>query len=131
MRQLMSLVLALAFVSPLALADDKDGPDEATLTKAFKDADVIFTAKVGKVDAQGMTNSIPASIFGKVTFKDVKALYGDAPETPTFSYSYREGSKQVVLSATDTVVVAVRQKAVTVVMPATEANLALATKARK
>jgi hypothetical protein len=109
----------------LAWSDDKDA-EQAALAKAFKDADLVFTAKVGKIDELGSTNSIPPSVFGKVTFKDVKALRGEAPESPTFNYSRREGSKQIVLESKDTVVVAIRQKGVTVVVPATEANLALA-----
>src|SRR4051812_15412845 len=79
------LLLFAAFVAAfswplLAPADppkDKGDKAEADLVKALKDADAVFTAKVGKVEPLGQTNSIPASVFGKVSFKDPKALRGE------------------------------------------------------
>jgi hypothetical protein len=132
MRAMTSLVVAVTVLTPLAGGKEKEGPDQASLAKAFREADAVFTAKVKEVNPQGMTNSIPATVFGTVTFKDVKPVRGAAPEGLTFSYSYREGaSKHLNLAATVPVVVATRQKAVTVIVPATEANLALAAKGAK
>jgi hypothetical protein len=74
----------------------------------------------------GRTNSIPPSIFGNVTFKDVQALRGKPPEPATFSYSHKEGTtKHLDLKSEGLMVVAVKGQAVTAVVPATEANLAL------
>jgi hypothetical protein len=132
MKHCPILVAALAFPL-LALADppkDKAEKAEADVVKALKDADAVFTARVGKVEPQGQTNSIPASIFGKVSFKDPKALRGDLPKAATFSYSYREGMTELMdLEAKGDVIVAVKKEGVTVVVAATEANLALAKKA--
>jgi len=105
---------------------DKDGTD-AALVKALKDADVLFTGKIGKVSPLAQTNSIPPSTFGKVTFKDTKILRGVLPDGATFTYSYKEGTtKNLDLRTDGQVLVAVKQKGVAVVVPATEANLALA-----
>ena len=108
---------------------DKDTPD-ADLTKAFKDAEVVFTGKLSKVQPRARTNSIPPSILGNVTFKEVKTLRGVAPADSTFSYSYREGvTKNLDLKLDVPVVVAVKGKGAYVIVPATETNLALAMKA--
>jgi hypothetical protein len=134
-----SVTLALALACPQLVpaappaAVDRDQPDagkvEAELVKALKAADVVFTAKVGKVDPLGQTNSIPASIFGKVTFKDLKAIQGALPKGATFSYSYREGMAQHLdLVATGQVLVAVKKDSVSAVVAATDANMALAKK---
>ncbi len=124
----MKLAAVVVFVlAPFAMAQDKDA-----LTKSLKEADVVFTGKIGKVNPLGQTNSIPPSTFGNVTFKDTKALRGTVPGGATFSYSYREGAtKNLELMAEGMVLVAVKQKGVTVIVPATEANLALAKKARE
>ena len=67
---------------------EPEKPDEALVT-ALKGAEVIFTGKLTKVDPKGQTNSIPPSTFGTVTFGDVKALKGTAPEKASCSYSFR------------------------------------------
>src|SRR4051794_1735996 len=85
---LAALALTLGWPYPLraasSTAGDEDKPDaakaEADLVKTLKAADAVFTAKVGKVEALGQTNSIPASVFGKVTFKDMAALSGALPK---------------------------------------------------
>jgi hypothetical protein len=130
MRFLLATALTMACLFCSAFGQESDGPDPNLLTKAFQEADVVFTATVGRVSPIGMTNSIPASIFGEVTFKDVKALRGAVPGTAKFSFSYREGeTQQMDLAAKGTVLVAVRQKGVSAVVPATDANLALVKKA--
>ena len=129
MRAMLSAVPAVALLASLAGGQEREAPGPAALAKAFREADAVFTATVGKVRPLGMTDSIPASLFGQVTFKNIKPLRGAAPASPTFSYSYREGAtEQMDLMAAGTVVVAARQKGVSVVVPATEANLALARK---
>jgi hypothetical protein len=134
LKNSLLLLVALALAFPLlALADppkDKADKAEADLVKALKDADAVFTAKVGKVEPLGQTNSIPASVFGKVSFKDPKALRGELPKATTFSFSYREGMTGLMdLEAKDDVIVAVKKDGVSVVVAASEANLALAKKA--
>jgi hypothetical protein len=113
----------------LALAVSPEGKEDEALGRAFKEADVVFTAKVGKVSPLGMTNSIPASVFGEVTFKEAKALRGAVPEAAKFSYSCREGASNMDLKAEGPVLVAVKGKGVTAVVPATEDNVAFARKA--
>jgi hypothetical protein len=108
-----------------AFAQDKS---EDLLAKSLKEADLVFTGKIGKVNPLGQTSSIPPSTFGNITFKEPKALRGALPQAMTFSYSFREGRKNFDLEATGQVIVAVKQKGVLVIVPATEANLALARK---
>src|SRR5207248_752795 len=103
---------------------EKPAPE---LARAFKEADLVFTARVAKVTPVGRTNSIPPSTFGNVTFKDVNDLRGKTPEPATFSYTYKEGTtKHLDLKSEGLMVVAVKGKAVSAAVPATEANLALA-----
>jgi hypothetical protein len=124
MKTLSAGVALLILLAPYSAAQDKKA--EEALAKALKEADAIFTAAVGKVSPQGQTNSIPPSTFGNVTFKDAKALRGTAPEAAV-PYSVREGMKHIDLTAKGQVLVAVK-KSVTALVPATEANLALAKK---
>ncbi len=114
--------------------DDKPPkPDEkallVALAKSLKDADAIFTADIGKVKPLGQTNSIPASVFGNVTFKVDKTLTGKAPDG-ALSYSFREGSTiNLDLDAKGKVLVASKGKGVLAIVSATEANFAVAKKA--
>ena len=113
----------------LALTGNSTAQDRDALTKSLKEADLVFTAKISKVNPLGETNSIPPSTFGNVVFKDPKALRGTVPNAATFNYSFREGTtKNLDLMSKDTVLVAVKQKGVAAIVPATEANLALANK---
>jgi hypothetical protein len=122
-----ALALLAGLVAPPCSAQEK--ADDA-LAKALKEADVVFTGKIGKVNPLGQTNSIPPSTFGEVTFKEAKAMRGTVPEPAKFSYSFREGStKNLDLKTEGEVLVAVKGKGVAIVVPATEANLALAKKA--
>ena len=117
---IVGMVLVLA---PQAPADE-------ALAKSLKDADVIFTAKIGKVEPLGQTNSIPPSTFGSIAFKDAQALRGTVPDGAKFSYSFREGTtRNLDLKAQGEVIVAAKGKGVIAIVPATEANLALAKKA--
>ena len=117
-------------VGVLVLAPYAAAQDQAALTKALKDADIVFTGKIGKVNPLGQTNSIPPSTFGNVAFKDTKALRGTVPGGATFNYSFREGTtKNLDLDAAGAVLVAVKQKGVLAIVPATDTNLALAKKA--
>jgi hypothetical protein len=103
--------------------------DDEALAKALKEADTLFTAKVGKVSVLAQTNSIPPATLGKVVFKEAKALRGTVAEDATYSYTYRKGTtKNLDLQETGMVLVAVKQKAATAIVPATDANLALAKK---
>lgn len=125
-------VAALALLAGLVVASSCSAEEKAdeALAKALKEADVVFTGKMGKVNPLGQTNSIPPSTFGEITFKEAKALRGTVPEPAKFSYSFREGTtKNLDLKAEGDVLVAVKGKGVTVVVPATEGNLALAKKA--
>jgi hypothetical protein len=127
MRLALPALLASLIVMPCLSADEK--ANEA-LAKSLKEADIVFIAKLGKVSPLGQTNSIPPSTFGRVSFKDAKALRGAVPEGATFSYSFRKGTtKNLELNADGPVLVAVKGKGVSVIVPATEANLALARKA--
>ncbi len=139
-RSLAAALLLASLMVGRSLADeapasekpsvDKPAADKAdpNLVMAFKDADLIFTAKLGKVQPLGQTNSIPASIFGNVSFRDVKPLLGKA-SAPSYSYVYREGMTQNMdLEAKGEVLVAVKGKGVRAIVPATEANLAIARK---
>ena len=129
MKTRVAALLGIFLIMPVTGAQDKRKVEDA-LAKSLKEADVVFTGKIGKVDPLGQTNSIPPSTFGEVTFKEAKALRGTVPEPAKFSYSFREGStKNLDLKAEGAVLVAVKGKAVSVVVPATEANLALAKKA--
>ena len=136
-RTMLATMLGIICFSLPALAqvqDDKPAkPDEKAiaeaLAKSLKDADAIFTADIGKVNALGQTNSIPASVFGNVTFKDAKALKGAVPEA-ALSYSFREGSAMNLgLEVKGKVLVATKGKGVLAIVPANEANLILAKKA--
>jgi hypothetical protein len=118
-----TVLLGVMMLAPASRAQEQDA-----LTKALKDADIVFTGKIGKVNPLGQTNSIPPSTFGNISFKESKALRGTVPEGGTFNYSFREGRKNFDLKATGSVLVAVKQKGVLVIVPATEANLALAKK---
>jgi hypothetical protein len=123
---LLALVIGLLAV-PSFSAEEK--ADDALL-KVLKEADAVFTGKIGKVNPLGQTNSIPPNTFGEITFKDAKALRGTVAEAPKYSYSYKEGTtKNVDLKATEQVLVAVKGKSVSAIVPATETNLALAKKA--
>lgn len=133
----MTVRTALAFLALLlalpASADDKsdkaDKEAAEALAKTLKEADTIFTADMGKVNPLGSTNSIPASVFGEVTFKDGKATKGTVADGGKYSYSHREGqTKNLDLGATGKVLVAAKGKSVTPIVPATDANLAVAKK---
>jgi hypothetical protein len=132
MKQNLRLAgLLMLAVTATASAADKDkldaGKDQADLVKALQAAENMFTAKVRKVEPLGQTNSIPASIFGKVTLKDLKPLSGALPKAATFSSSYREGMTQLMdLMASGEVLVGVKKEGVSMVVAATEANLAIA-----
>ena len=133
---LATILGAFLLTAPEASAQVKDDKPEKNdkesaeaLAKSLKDADAIFTAEIGKVKMLGQTNSIPASVFGNITFKDPKMLLGKMPEG-ALSYGYREGlTKNLELGAEGKVLVAVKGKGVSVIVPATDANLALAKKA--
>jgi len=121
---LLAGALAAAAPSPADPPAPTDG-----LAKAFREADAVFTATVGTVKPLGQTNSIPAGVFGEVTFKDAKAVRGTVPAVKAFGYGYREKAKQNLdLEAAGPVLVAVKWKGVVAVVPATEANLELAEK---
>jgi hypothetical protein len=98
------------------------------LEKALKEADAVFIAKIGKVDPLGQTNSIPRSTFGTAKFTDTKALRGKVLEAALYSYSFREGAKNINLKLDGQVLVAAKQLGLSVIVPASEANLALAKK---
>jgi len=98
------------------------------LAKALQEADLVFTGKIEKVNPIGRTNSIPPSTFGDIAFKDTKALRGPPLEVGKFNYSFRKGMTNMDLAAQGQVLVTVKQKSVTVIVPVTEANLALAKK---
>src|SRR5438874_12328425 len=87
MKMHMAVLVGVFVLAPYSMAQD-----QAALTKALKDADVVFTAKIGKVNPLGQTNSIPPSTFGNVSFKDTKALRGTVAGAATFNYSFREGT---------------------------------------
>lgn len=69
MTRTAATLLALLLTSAAPADDAKEKAAEA-LAKTFKDADAVFTAEGAKVKPLGQTNSIPASVFGEVTFKD-------------------------------------------------------------
>jgi hypothetical protein len=123
------LVVFLALVGGFMLQPCSTGQEKGqdALAKSLKEADLVFTGKIGKINPLGQTNSIPPSTFGNITFKDTKTLRGTVPSAATFSYSFREGTtKNLDLEATGQVLVAVKQKGVSVIVPAREANLAVA-----
>src|SRR5437667_410367 len=83
-------LVGILFLLSGSVADEKQDQADDALAKSLKDADVIFTGKIGKVNPLGQTNSIPPSTFGEITFKDGKALRGAVPEAK-LNYSTREG----------------------------------------
>jgi hypothetical protein len=105
----------------------EEKPIDEALVKALKDADTVFKGKIDKVKPLGQTNSIPPSTFGEITFKDTEALRGKIPNGK-FSYSFREGKKNFDLEAKDEVIVALQKTGVTLIIPASEANLLLVKK---
>lgn len=125
------VALLLAFSAPADDTKDKAHNEAAeALAQTLKDADTIFTAQMSKMNPLGQTNSIPASVFGEVTFKDGKAMKGTVADDGKYSYSHREGqTKNLDLGATGKVLVAAKGKSVTAIVPATEANIAAAKKA--
>jgi hypothetical protein len=128
MRNALLPLIALTLLVPLAGGQEKESPDKAALAKAVQDADAVFTATIEKVKPISQTNSIPPSIRGEVTFKDVKPLRGKA-EGETFAYTFKKGTtKNLELDAKGQVLVAIKQKAAMVIVPATEANLGLVKK---
>jgi hypothetical protein len=132
MRTVIAFALAALFAGA-ALADgpDKKRTDEAELLKALRDASAVFTAELGGVKPVAQTNSIPPTTRGEVSFKEAKPLRGKAGEK-VYGYTYREGAtKNVDLGATGRVLVAVKDKDVLAIVPATEANLALVKKAEE
>ena len=125
------VMLAVLFAGFTVQAEPPAKDNEAALLKSLQEADAVFTAQIGGVKPISQTNSIPPSIRGEITFKDVKPLKGKA-DGAKFGYSYREGTtKNLDLAAEGQVIVAVMQKGVTVVIPATEANLALVKKSEE
>ena len=134
MRNALAALLGLlAMTWPSAAGDITDKADDKAsveaLAKSLKDADALFTADIGKVVTLGQTNSIPATVFGNVAFKDAKILKGKLPAGP-LSFSYREGgSMNWDLDAKGKVLIAANGKGVLAIVPATEANLALVKKA--
>jgi hypothetical protein len=128
MKTRCAALLGMFLFLPVTAAQDQ-GKGADALAKSLKEADVVFTGKVGKVNPLGRTSSIPPSTFGNIAFQDAKALRGTVAEAPTFNYSYKKGTTvNVDLGAKGEVLVAVKGKAVVVLVPATEANLALAKK---
>jgi hypothetical protein len=125
MKMQMAVLVGVFLLVPYLIGQEKE---QEALAKSLKEADTVFTGKIGKVNPLGQTNSIPPSTFGNVTFKETKALCGTVAGGATFSYSFREGRKNFDLEAAGQVLVAVKQKGVLVIVPATEANLALAKK---
>src|ERR1051325_4576020 len=111
----MTLLGALLFVSGMPAQEKADD----ALAKALTEADLVFTGKI----------SIPPSVFGEIVFNETKALHGPQLDGATFRYSFRKGRTNMDLAAKGLVLVAVKQKSVTVIVPATEANLALAQRA--
>jgi hypothetical protein len=131
LRSAIALTILLSGFTVRAEPPAKDKLDEAALLKSLKEADAVFTAKIGEVKLIAQTNSIPPSIRGDVTFKDVKALRGKSEEKK-YAYTYKEGTtKNLDLDAEGQVIVAVKAKGVSVIIPATEANLALVKKAEE
>ena|SRR5436305_13777122 len=125
--RIISALLGICILIPTSRAEDKkDQPDDALL-KSLKEADVIFTGTIDKVSPLGQTNSIPPSTFGEIKFKNTKALRGSIPEGK-LNYSFREGKKNFDLDAKGDVIVALQKTGVTVIVPANDANLALAKK---
>ena len=66
MKTLLPGLLSLMLLAPLGAAqnrtDDKvDNKADDALARTLKDADAIFTAKIGKLNPLGQTNSIPPS----------------------------------------------------------------------
>ena len=118
-------IAMLVCVLPLASPEDRA---YQALEKSLKEADVVFTGKIGKLNPQGQTNSIPPSTFGDITFNETRALRGKLPEGAKFSYSFREGMSNMDLRATGRVLVAVKGKSVSAVVPASDTNLELAKK---
>jgi hypothetical protein len=102
-------------------------PIDPALREALKKVDQVFTAKIAGVKHNGAARSEPPIYFGNVTFQDMKALRGAAPAQPTFNFSYRgnkDGRKNLLLDATEVVMVGVSGQDVRFIVPATDANVA-------
>jgi hypothetical protein len=117
-------------IALLVLCLSPEGKEDEALLRSLKEADVVFTARIGKVSPLGQTNSIPPSTFGEITFLEPRALRGTVQEGVKYSYSFREGTtKNMNLKAQGLVLVAVKGKSVTVIVPATEDTIAFTRKA--
>jgi H2-forming N5,N10-methylenetetrahydromethanopterin dehydrogenase-like enzyme len=128
-KSVILTLFAMMLITYVQAEAPTDQDKAADLAKAFKDADVVFTATIGKVQPMGHTNNILITAFGKVTFKDLKALRGALPEVATFSYSCTDGvTLNFDLSLQGQVIVAAKQKGVIAIVPSTDPNLALANK---
>jgi len=119
-------LLGVVLLVPCLLAQEKA---EEALAQSLKEADVIFIGTIGKVEPLSQTNSIPPSTSGRVSFKVGQTLHGTVPEGATFTYTYKEGTTKNMELGTDAqVLVAAKGKGVFVIVPATEANMALVKK---
>jgi RNA polymerase sigma factor (sigma-70 family) len=110
---------------PEAKADEE-------LLAALRACELVITAKIARVTPMGQTNSVPPSIFGTITFQDVKVLTGKVPADPTFDYRYRNneaGMRHLDLSSKELVLAGISGNGVRVIVPASEANLAAAKQA--
>lgn len=130
-RPTLALLALLTLVTPTQ-ADDKDKEKDEkaieALAKKLKDAEAIFTAEIGGMKVVAVSNKIPPSEVGEITFKDGKALKGMVADGGKYAYVRTIGvTKNYDLSEKGKVLVVVKG-GVTAVVPATEDNLALAKK---
>ena len=78
MKMHISGFLTLVIGLTLARCSTAQEKGEDALTKALKDAEVVFTGKIGKVNPLGQTNSIPPSTFGNVSQRQTSQVANQA-----------------------------------------------------
>jgi len=98
------------------------------LFTAFNQAELLFTGKVANVVLGPVGLSEPPLHSMKITFEDVKSLRGPAPANPTFNYSVR-GPQAPQFAKGEAMLVAASAQRIGTIVPAKEADVALARKA--
>jgi len=81
--------VTFAVLAPWTTGQDKKEPERGELAEALQGADTVFTATIVKAIPVAQTNSIPPSIRGDVTFKEVKAIEASPRDPPSRTPSER------------------------------------------
>ncbi|MBL8793387.1 MAG: sigma-70 family RNA polymerase sigma factor, partial [Planctomycetia bacterium] len=114
--------------APVGPGGGRDVAPGGNLFTAFNQAETLFTAKVVNVVLGPVGLSEPPLHSMKITFEDVKMLRGKQPAGLTFSYSIR-APQAPQFNQGEMVLVAASALRISTIVPAKEADVALAKKA--